>query len=122
MQRWLISLLSWLGRIKKPQFHARYADKHPSIADLAADDLVIVRSGLYTKWACFRCPCGCGEKIALSLDKDRRPSWRVSADWLRRPTIDPSVRQLDRCFSHFWIKGGQVHWCPDSGRRSQQPQ
>ena len=35
---------------------------------------------------------------------ERRPRWTVAADWLGRPTIDPSVRKLDGLYAHFWIK------------------
>jgi hypothetical protein len=107
----LIALLTWLGLIKKPAFVTRYAESHPSVEELAPSDLVVVRSGAFTKWACLRCPCGCGDKIALSLDADRRPSWRVSVDWLRRPSLSPSVWRHGGCHSHFWIKSGAVEWC-----------
>lgn len=110
-------ILSWLGLIERPRFHARFSKRHPSVMDLSESDFVIVRSGRFTKWACFRCPCGCGDKVALSLSATRRPAWRVSVDWLMRPTVKPSVWQQDRCFSHFWVTGGGVDWCQDSGRR-----
>jgi hypothetical protein len=108
--RTILLLLVWLGLIKKPRYLARYAEQHPSVADLTDDDFVVVRAGGFTNWACFKCPCGCGRKIALSLQKERRPSWFVGVDWLQRPTVSPSVRQLTGCSSHFWIKRGYVEW------------
>jgi hypothetical protein len=117
MIRWLIALLIWLGLIEKPRFLARYVEHHPSLDELSFDDLVVVRSGTFTKWACFRCPCGCGEKVALSLAENRRPAWRVSVDWLRRPTIKPSVWLTDCCRSHFWITNGCIQWVQDKGLR-----
>ncbi|MGY2909220.1 DUF6527 family protein [Bradyrhizobium sp. URHC0002] len=108
--RTILLFLVWLGLVKKPRYLARYSEQHPTVAELADDDLVVVRSGGFTKWACFKCPCGCGQKIALSLQKERRPSWSVVVDWLQRPTISPSVNQLAGCLSHFWIKRGDVEW------------
>ncbi|MGB4950377.1 MAG: DUF6527 family protein [Rhizobiaceae bacterium] len=70
------------------------------------------------KWACFRCPCGCGETIKLSLSKNRRPRWTAISDWLKRPAISPSVRQTNECRCHFWIRQGRIDWCKDSPRRT----
>jgi hypothetical protein len=108
--RTILLFLVWIGLIKKPRYLARYAEQHPSVSELANDDFVVVQSGGFTKWACFKCPCGCGQKIALSLEKDRRPSWSVVIDWLQRPTVAPSVHQLAGCLSHFWIRRGNVEW------------
>jgi hypothetical protein len=116
MRHLLLLVLAWLGLIPRPRFTARYSDQHPTVGDLSETDLVIVRAGGFTKWACFRCPCGCGEKIALSLAENRRPSWDVTIDWLCRPTIKPSIWLKAKCFSHFWITDGQVTWTPDTGR------
>lgn len=114
--RWLLQFLAWLGLVERPRFLARYSDIHPNVGDLSKVDLVIVGSPKQLKWACFRCPCGCGQKIALSLAPGRRPCWAVSVDRLRRPTLHPSVRQTANCLSHFWIRKGEVAWCPDTGR------
>jgi hypothetical protein len=113
--RWLVVVLAWLGFIEKPRFLVRYSETHPAGSELGTDELVVVRSGEFTKWACLKCPCGCGEKIALSLNKQRRPSWAVAVDWLGRPSVTPSVWQTSGCFSHFWIRGGAVQWCPGTG-------
>jgi len=68
------------------------------------------------KWACLRCPGGCGEILLLSLNPTGRPRWTAAIDWLGRPTVQPSVKQLDGCRCHFWIRCGMVEWCSDSGR------
>ncbi|MDV4146480.1 DUF6527 family protein [Shimia sp. FJ5] len=77
--------------------------------------MIIVRDGV-DKWACFHCPSGCGETIKLSLSKNRMPRWTAMSDWLRRPTISPSVRQTNECRCHFWIRCGRIDWCRDSPR------
>jgi len=108
-------LLSALGLLKKPRFVARLSEHHPAPEEIRTNELIIVQSGPHLKWACFICPCGCGEKIALSLAPNRRPRWTVSIDWQKRPTISPSVWQRAGCFSHFWLRKGEVDWCPGTG-------
>ncbi len=66
-------------------------------------------------WAMFRCPCGCGTVISLSLQKAHNPSWSVEETDTGRPTLYPSVWQNKGCCSHFWITDGRVHWCNNSG-------
>lgn len=107
---YVLLFLVWLGFVKKPRYLVRYAERHPSVDELADNDLVVVGAGGFTKWACFKCPCGCGQKISLSLQKERRPRWSIAVDWLQRPTVHPSVHQLAGCLSHFWIKRGEVEW------------
>lgn len=113
---WLLWLLTALGIIAKPRLVARISETNPAIHQISESDFVVVRSGDFVKWACFRCPCGCGEKISLSLSQDRRPSWRVAADWLGRPTVSPSILQRAGCHSHFWIRAGRIDWCPGTGQ------
>jgi hypothetical protein len=108
-------ILVLLRLIPKPDFVSRGVVSHPNPEDIAPGEIVIVGDVKYRKWACFRCPGGCGETILLSLNKSRRPSWHVFLDWLKRPTLHPSVRQLNECQCHFWIRKGRVDWCKDSG-------
>jgi hypothetical protein len=90
---------------------ARRTDAYPAPDSLADGELVVVVDGGMHKWACMRCPGGCGTVIPLSLTVRRRPRWSVTLDWLRRPTIDPSIHQTNECACHFWITGGRVRWC-----------
>ena len=105
------------GIIPRPDLVARVMDRHPTPGDLPPGVLVVVQDGDRAKWACLRCPGGCGEKLQLSLSPSRRPRWAVSLDRLDRPSVSPSVHQLNNCQCHFWIKSGTVEWCADSGRR-----
>ncbi|MEM9374626.1 MAG: DUF6527 family protein [Pseudomonadota bacterium] len=75
------------------------------------NEFILVRPDGVSKWAAFPCPGGCGQRIELSLNPNRRPYWRVSLDWWRRPTITPSVHQQNSCGCHFWVKEGRVDWC-----------
>ncbi|WP_281825010.1 DUF6527 family protein [Jannaschia rubra] len=87
------------------------APKIPDRSTIAPEELTVVESGDIKKWACLKCPGGCGEIISLSLNPNQRPRWKVSKDFWSRPTIHPSVHQKNACGCHFWIKQGQVHWC-----------
>ena len=108
-----------LRLVKRPDLVGRIADRHPTPDELRDGELIVVQDGDRQKWACLRCPGGCGEKLQLALVPYRKPRWLVRLDWLRRPSITPSVRQLNDCQCHFWIKGGKVHWCRDSGHSFQ---
>ncbi|MEE4540163.1 MAG: DUF6527 family protein [Erythrobacter sp.] len=107
--------LTMLRFIPRPELVGEVMDCHPSPDVLRRGTLVIVKDGKLEKWACLRCPGNCGEKLMLSLNPARRPRWAVKLDWLGRPSITPSVHQLNACRCHFWITRGTVHWCEDSG-------
>jgi hypothetical protein len=86
--------------------------------EIPGGKLLIVRDGQLDKWACLRCPGGCGRTINLSLNPSRRPRWSIVWDFWRRPTMKPSVHQLNDCGCHFWIKEGRIDWCADGCPRS----
>ena len=108
--------LAAVGLIQRPDLVSKVMGRHPSPTDLPSGTLIVVKDGELEKWACLRCPGGCGEKLMLSLNAARRPRWTVTSDWLRRPSITPSINQLNACRCHFWITSGVVHWCEDSER------
>lgn len=105
-----------LGLIRKPDFLMRVIADHPAPDQIAAGWVYVVGGPGYRKWAYLRCPTGNGDVIQLSLQPNRRPKWEVMKDFLGRPTIHPSVRQLEGSYAHFWIKKGMVHWCEDTGK------
>ena len=107
--------LEALRVIPRSEFMAEVQAFHPTPEQLRPGKLFIVRDDTLDKWICFRCPCGCGAKVQLSMDRNRRPRWSAKVDWLGRPTIEPSIRRLDECRCHFWLNRGQIQWCTDSG-------
>jgi hypothetical protein len=107
----LRSILVWLRIIPTQNFSTKFATSHPSNEDVKKGQIWIVRDGKLMKWSRLRCPCGCGEVILLSLSSSRSPKWKMSLDWLRRPSLSPSIRRIDGCKSHFWIRSGRVDWC-----------
>ncbi|GAA6182652.1 hypothetical protein NBRC116594_40900 [Shimia sp. NS0008-38b] len=112
-------LLRWLHLLRF-DFLIDRASKLPDHSFMVPDELTLVENGDIKKWACLRCPGGCGEVIILSLNPNQRPRWRVSEDFWLRPTVHPSVHQKNECGCHFWIKKGQISWCR-GGRPSKRP-
>lgn len=110
-------LLIWLRIIHRPDLLVRVISDHPSPDSMKPGCIYIVGGQGYKKWAYFRCPADTTEIIQLSLMQNRTPSWELTIDSLDRPTINPSVRQLEGSYAHFWIKKGCVEWCEDTGRK-----
>ncbi len=121
MVAWLKKLLrgsaAAVGIIRRPELVGELVGDHPLPEAMEAGKVYIVGGAGYQKWAVFRCPKHEDEIIQLSLMQNRRPRWTITLDFLDRPTIHPSVRQLDGAFAHFWVKAGCVDWCSDTGRR-----
>lgn len=109
--------LRWAGLLKFDLLSKRVAS-YPESTGIQDGTFVVVEDGGIRKWGCMRCPGGCGKDIALSLNPSRRPRWSVTYDWWMRPSVEPSVHQLNDCGCHFWIRNGIVDWCRD-GRPQQ---
>jgi hypothetical protein len=113
MVGWMHRLV-WLFR-KRPAFIVLRAHDVPVRDTLKPGVAVLVGPRGAPKWLSLPCPCGCNVPYLLSLSHSRRPQWTVALDWAGRPTVTPSVRRLDGCRSHFWLRRGEVDWCRDSG-------
>lgn len=107
-----------LALIRRPDLISKLVSDHPKPQDMQPGVIYIVGGPGYQKWALFRCPGHTDEIIQLSLMANRRPRWTIKTDIIGRPTINPSVRQLDGSLAHFWVKSGHVEWCADSGSRA----
>ena len=118
---WLKKLLrdgaAAVGIIRRPEFVCVLIADHPLPEAMEAGKIYVVGGPGYQKWAVFRCPKHQEEIVQLSLMQNRRPRWTIAMDFLDRPTIHPSVRQLDGAYAHFWVKSGYVEWCADTGQR-----
>lgn len=104
---------------------ATYVRERPAV--LEAGVLYVVVSGtgeidyhgvdLAAEFAHFRCPCGQeGCEINIRLRNggyDGHPSWQLSFEpgFRRFPTLEPSIRMLGPCGSHFRIIRGVVVPC-----------
>lgn len=71
--------------------------------------LQLVGSGNHAKWIRFRCPCGCGELLALNLMASHSPRWSFALDANRRVSVSPSVHATT-CGAHFVIRASRVDW------------
>jgi hypothetical protein len=111
MRKHLARLLRKVGWLDFDLVAVKHRD-FPDPGALKVDEMVVVVDAKIRKWACLRCPGGCGAPISLSLNPQRRPRWAVITDFWWRPTVSPSVHQLNACGCHFWIKGGVIEWCP----------
>jgi len=99
---------------KRPKIHfdsISVVDKTPNDESIVDKGFIVVMHRNKPLWALFRCPCGCGYVISLSLQSVHKPHWKVSKSSTNRPILYPSVRQNKGCYSHFWIEDGRVHWC-----------
>ena len=105
------------GFITRPDFVVQFVADHPIQGSMEPGIVYVVGGRGYQKWALFLCPRHEHEIVQLSLMPNRRPRWTITADFLERPTIDPSVRQLEDSYAHFWIRRGKVQWCTDTGQR-----
>ena len=110
----LREILIHVRLVDRPTYTLRFVQRHPTPDQVPLGEIIVVQAQSHLKWACFRCPGGCSGRFQLSLHPSRRPRWTVSADWLNRPSIDPSVHQSTGCGAHFWIRSGGVVWCKDS--------
>ncbi len=102
----------------EPKVHynsLQIVNKTPGNAAIKENEFIAVIHENTPFWAMFKCPCGCGTVISLSLQRTHKPSWVVEKSKYGRPTLYPSVWQNKGCCSHFWIKDGRVHWCNNSG-------
>jgi hypothetical protein len=101
---------------KSPHFsHVTEVATTPSNETVKAGEFYhVVYSGV-DYWVLFRCPCGCGDLISLTLQKSHNPHWQVSTSHSHRPTLYPSVWRNKGCKSHFWVHDGSINWCEDSG-------
>jgi hypothetical protein len=62
------------------------------------------------KWLILKCPCGCGQEIALNLMRSHSPRWHVNVTSAQQFNVHPSV-DATSCGAHFWLRGGRVSWC-----------
>jgi uncharacterized protein DUF6527 len=101
--------------IRKPDLIVRRTNQQPDTNALKVGELVLVGSKTNPKWAVLRCPGECGLVMRLPLAPTHSPSWSVGDDLFGRASANPSVHQKNACKAHFWIRGGHIVWCRDSG-------
>lgn len=72
--------------------------------------MYVVGPADFPKWAVMSCPCGCGERLEISLRSSHSPSWQFNSK-AGRVTLYPSVWLSEKaCGSHFWVRDGRIEW------------
>ena len=102
----------------EPDIHFKtlsIVEKTPGNEFVNSKELLKVIHNGQSYWVLFRCPCSCGDVVALSLQAVHNPKWSVLKSSQDRPTITPSIWRTEGCFSHFWIFDGRIYWCDNSG-------
>ena len=94
-----------------PRRRLRVIDGDSLPSRLPTRDLVLAREDGEDWCIGMTCPCGCGRPIELLVINEAKPRWDVSVDAQGFPNLSPSVWVKTGCRSHFWIRGGRVHWC-----------
>jgi beta-xylosidase len=98
----------------KPPIHFEsifIKQKTPPNSEINDKEFYLVKFKRKNVWALFKCPCGCGHVISLSVQKSNYKNWTVKKSKNNRPSLQPSVWQTTGCRSHFWINDGRVYWC-----------
>lgn len=119
-QSLVLRLRSWFGPKAPPEAPPQrdLAFSGVALADTptaARDDierkaLVLIGTPDRAKWLRFRCPCGCGEEMALSLMKSHHPRWTATLHDDDTMSVSPSVDSTT-CGAHFWIRRNRIDWC-----------
>jgi hypothetical protein len=126
MLSWLRKILHWLwveALHRKPlppggrvQPRVSYKTKVFSDRSIALDAahrgrvLAVVERAGTLKWVLLRCPCGCGEDLALNLMRSHLPVWELAVNRTGQASLHPSVHATT-CGAHFWLRNGTVIWC-----------
>lgn len=72
-----------------------------------AGDAVIIERGR-PRHLLLCCPCGCGQKYPVNLDRRIGPAWRLRDDKKRGISVFPSIWRQTGCRSHFVISHGSI--------------
>ncbi|WP_010233421.1 DUF6527 family protein [Clostridium arbusti] len=72
--------------------------------------ITIVKKNNSFKWVKFKCPCGCGKEVTLSLNPSIKPYWEITMK-KNKITLSPSVYLTGfPCNSHFFIRNNKIDW------------
>ena len=106
----LVRVLLRLPFMRSTRYYAEAVAETPSPAEMRSDRLLFeVRDG-HLKWAHLVCP-KCAAQIQLPLAGKQR--WTLKVDFLRRPTLSPSIWEIQSCGAHFFVRKGRIAWCAE---------
>ncbi len=104
----VVELVFRFPLMRRPRYLMKTAPEAPAPEELRPSVIVLEIRGGHLKWAHLSCP-KCGDHIQLPLAGKQR--WSVNVDYLRRPTIAPSIWETDSCGAHFFVRKGELLWC-----------
>ncbi len=109
MMRIFKKFLSWgRRRFFRDSYFAFWSEEIPD--DIQQNIVYIEGSIDSADIAAFVCPCGCNEKISLSLLECSKSNWSVSTDFFGRVSLSPSIWRTKGCKSHFFLRKGKIIW------------
>lgn len=89
-------------------------DNVPPIGNTNSSTIVLYRKNEQFSWARFKCPCGCGQMITISLSPDIVPYWETyihTQNGRKTVTFQPSIWiSMPNCNAHFYIRNSEVFW------------
>lgn len=97
---------------KATRVRQRGTTEHRDEANLLLEepgDAVIVERGVRRSLV-MRCPDGCGETLAINLDRRAGKAWCLHAEKNATLSLYPSVWKADGCRSHFIIRQSRIIW------------
>jgi hypothetical protein len=111
MRTFPLFLIEWIYRlpfISRPHFLADEVSECPSREELRPNMLFVEIRGGHLKWVHLVCP-RCNDHTQLPLAGVER--WSLKLDFLRRPTVAPSIWEKATCGAHFFVRKGRLLWC-----------
>ncbi|WP_394698693.1 DUF6527 family protein [uncultured Sphaerochaeta sp.] len=93
------------------KYKIKFLPKTPSLRIIKKNLVYIIKNNDKYYWAILRCPCGCKNVISLSLSDSKDLYWTLSVTDYGYPTLTPSIKQIKGCYSHFYLKNGDIVWC-----------
>ena len=73
-------------------------------------DISLIIRGEIARWMIMNCPDGCGEILAINLDRRTGKAWYVTLH-RGKLSIIPSIWLDSGCRSHFIIWNSRIWWC-----------
>lgn len=89
-------------------------DDVPPVGNTNSSTIALYRKNGQFSWARFKCPCGCGQMITISLSPYFMPFWNVQVhkqNCRNTVTFHPSIWiSMPNCSAHFYIRNNKVYW------------
>lgn len=102
--------------LKKDKFKKVIIVESGNTVRIPSKTLMLTKKGNMFTWLRYKCPCGCGETISLSLSPIIQPYWAASISKYKNKrllvTVTPSVYMRNtKCGAHYFITKNKVIWC-----------